>query len=83
MTLKLSEGKLHVFVVLDLRPTLVCVPGFHVVLTLKLSEGKLHVFVVLDLGPTLVCVPGFHVVGVEIAFAPPQSCYARYKVEIL
>lgn len=52
-------------------------------MTLKKSEGKMHVFVVLDLRPTLVCVPGFHDVGIEIAFAPPQSCYARYKVEIL
>ena len=50
-------------------------------MTLKIS-GKMHVFVVLDLRPTLVCVPGFDDVGVEIAFAPPQSCYARYKIEI-
>ena len=48
-------------------------------MTLTKSEGKMHVFVVLDLRPTLVCVPGFDDVGVEIAFAPPQSCYARYR----
>lgn len=51
-------------------------------MTVTKSEGKMHVFVALDLRPTLVCVPGFDDVGVEIAFAPPQSCYARYKIEI-
>lgn len=44
----------------------------------------MHVFVVLRPETLLVCVGlGFDDVGVEIAFAPPQSCYARYKIEIL